>query len=482
MTSYTRSNVWDIAYSYSFKITYFSIQVFTAWFLLVFLFAFVLLWFYSTGSTTFGKYRFLLIDVMISFLVWLVAVDAGNIQQYLFKTNGYYGVIDELDAGKQGTIMIYFNDIRSVLTLWSIMYFCCVSTLLSIKLHRESRINGTYMNQLSMTISSIFAGLLDYGTDLLLIFYWIKSGLYVFVSIELFFILYGQFVASKLINHVKDYCTFDNENNEDDTQDNYNDNDQKIKVKWSWVDIIIKCIFALGFSRIYHSVKTWENDKYIEYEYKWSKLWEIMFESIPSVILSSYITLMELAGNSSDVTAVIVSMFFSFISITNTIVTILNKDRINTNTTESPIAGIKPTSEQIMNQVISIGSKSNDKSSGIGDDLKSLNTDMHTQLWIENESSGEICFFAETPKPKTESTSNHGILHSCQRKLNTLLILIIHFDIKMKNFVIWLFLTTDLFLKCVSIIGNVVVVNFLFADNATNETINFKNIGIAQAF
>ena len=150
------------------------------------------------------------------------------------------------------------------------------------------------MNQLSMTISSIFTGLLDYATDLLLIYYWIISQLYVFVIIEVFFIVFGQVMASQLIEKVKEYSCMRTSSNTE-VESNGNQITSTNITRKSLTDVVISLIFALGFGRVYHSVRSWNNDKLIEYEYKWCKLWEIMYESIPSVILSTYITLLKLA-------------------------------------------------------------------------------------------------------------------------------------------------------------------------------------------
>ena len=89
----------------------------------------------------------------------------------------------------------------------------------------------------------------------------------------------------------------------------------------------------------------------------------IIYESIPSVVLSTYITLLKLVSHNyaAGIIAVIVSMIFPFISITNTIVNILNKDTVaiskhlanvpisksNTNNTQ-----LSDNNEQLMTQVV----------------------------------------------------------------------------------------------------------------------------------
>ena len=450
------------------------------------------IWYWTTFFSVLGKYRFSLIDVVgvSAYYITNLQSSLGTVNEFVgvFKTGGYYGVINELDSGKQGAVKIYFSGLFSVLVLWFTMYFCCVSTVLLIEFHRESGINGTYMNQLSGTISSVFTGLLDYATDVLLIFYWINSQLYVFVIIEVFFIVFGQVMASKFIENVAEYScalgTTDVVSNQNIKRVNHR---CRLECKQiSLLDIVTKLIFALGFSRIYHSVKSWNDNKYLEYEYKWCKLWEIMYESIPSVILSTYITLVKLATDnySGGVGAVIVSMFFSFVSITNTIVTILNKDRICAPDGNPDQIRHKNINEKLLEQVIADGESKNMHHSNynakISQDIEIVEQIRDdTELWVKDESTGEVCFFCEKPKPKAQFSRNR---ESCESKCNSLLMFTLHFDIKIKNFMIWLFLTTHLFLKTVSIIGNIVFVHFFFVQNTSTEIINFKNINNDQIF
>ena len=97
--------------------------------------------------------------------------------------------MDELNANQDNIAHEFFSNYIHVLGIWVAIYFCCVSPILIIKHDPESKIPNTYMHQLNLTISSVFTGLLDYITDILLIFYWIHNELYVFAVMELLFII-----------------------------------------------------------------------------------------------------------------------------------------------------------------------------------------------------------------------------------------------------------------------------------------------------
>ena len=88
---------------------------------------------------------------------------------------------------------------------------------------------------------------------------------------------------------------------------------------------------ACGIGKIYFSIIPWNNNETLKSRYKMCKIWEMLFESMPSVGLSSYAILVNSIGyngyNARN-TSVLVSMLFSFINITNTIVNLLETDKI----------------------------------------------------------------------------------------------------------------------------------------------------------
>ena len=380
--------------------------------------------------------------------------------------------MDELNANQDNIAHEFFSNYIHVLGIWVAIYFCCVSPILIIKHDPESKIPNTYMHQLNLTISSVFTGLLDYITDILLIFYWIHNELYVFAVMELLFIIVSQIMSSLLIKDVPHHAALAaKQNNTEETTKSARD----------WIkNILISCIFCLGFSRVYHSLKKWNGSKYYEYEYKWCKLWEIMYESIPSVVLSTYVTLMEITNtnnnnNKSVSISVIVSMLFSFVSITNIIVSILNKDSIH----------VKKQShdEAIANQIIMIGTNSTTVTSSDESkqaSISNISIDSNQKdLWTTDEVTGEVSFFAEKVKPRPHKSSNKKTF-PFEKECNKCLIFIFHFDIKIKNFMIWLFLTTDLFLKTLSILSIMIFVNYLFVNNANSNSMNFNTMNMTN--
>ena len=200
-------------------------------------------------TNSFGRYLVVLIDLPILTFFFVPAARAllqsnlvPNANEYLFKTDGYYGVVDELNGDQDKIFHQLFTSYFFVLSLWMGIYFCCASIILIIKHDPESTIKGSYMNQLNLTIASVFTGLLDYITDLLLIFYWIYNKFYVFATIEISFIIFGQIMSVLLIKDVPYHSGL------------------PIKpphksIFSRFTNIIVSLIFSLGFSRVYHSLK-----------------------------------------------------------------------------------------------------------------------------------------------------------------------------------------------------------------------------------
>ena len=174
-------------------------------------FSFVSVWlplFYFAKTSEFAKYHLLLVElpiILCGVCSWLMY---RNDMYIGFQTRGYYGVVDELRIGRQGSVMLYIYNMWLVVLFWIIPFFCATSTVLYIKFHRQARIQSTYMNQLSATIVSVFAGLLDYLTDILLVFYWITNKFYVYAIIEASFVVFAQIATSYLIKDVPMYADY----------------------------------------------------------------------------------------------------------------------------------------------------------------------------------------------------------------------------------------------------------------------------------
>ena len=431
-----------------------------------------------TISNSFGKYlAFIVLPVWIFLLtsndskIWVAYIDD------LFKTEGYYGVVDELNVDQDKIVHQVYSDQVLVFVLWMGIYFACASTILLIKHDPKSKIKGTYLNQLNLTIINVFTGLLDYITDLLLIFYWIYNKFYVFAMIELSFIIIGQIMSLLLIKDVPYHAGLPQKS--------------QVVVQKSlltrFTNIILSIAFCFGFGRIYHSLRKWNGNKYYEYEYKWCKLWEIMYESIASVVLSTYVTLMEITNNNSNTNisvSVVVSMIFSFISITNVIVSILNQDNASSSSKSDHI-----NERMIANEIMTASGTasprfqkphvdSKDNADGTANEIEIIDINCKDNrqpidLWVKDEQTCEISFFMEKVKPRKQSKSKKKSC-PCESKWNQFLQFIFHFDVQIQNFIIWLFLTTDLFLKTLSILSIIIFVNYLFINNPNNNTINFN--------
>ena len=586
----------------------------------IFLIVVLPLWIYSGLTSNFAKLHIVIFEFGIGGIgIFMYQLWANDISLFniifgsFFRSNGeYYGVIDELNALQgeysdiQGSVIFWLDRIIDVIILWSLMLFCLVSTILYVKKHNDCEINGTYFNQLDNTIGGIFAGLFDFATDVLLIFYWIHFKLYFYAVLEILFILFGHIMTSYLMNDIeKYYINKLNSKSQSQTQltdkfknSNDHDTDKSKTTCTSLQDCVsaamLKLMFLLGFGRVYHSVRAWNNNELIEYEYKWCKIWELIFETIPSVVLSTFVALMDTIvantinsnsnsnSSSSMNVSVIVSMIFSFISITKTIVAILTKDKdqsnnnteINLNnhnhlqmtsishnnknynnrdhihnqaqkhqlqntkmlitSTESSMIRVPAADDHGFisdtdindNQWQRITSKTdlvNDKddvanhvltADNIDDDdnddgdenipaviqntkpnleveLKSTDSVMSEgapetfayaasaredyndginldQMWIIDSTTGELCFFAEKRLEKEKKEKKKCF---CIRACN----IFWRFDLKIENFLIWIFLMTDLFFKTLSILSIILFVCCLFIPNTSSDSVNFNH-------
>ena len=502
----------------------------------------VILCLYGGITSDFARYQIIMIGFIVAPLFFLIMQFRTTWFAFLFRTNLYSGVIDELNIGKQAPVLKFAKALETVLSMWGLCIFCLVSLILYIKMSSKITMKNHFIYQINLTISSVFSGLLDYLTDVLLILYWINSNLYVYAFMELFFVIVGQIATSYLIRDVPFYCRYNKTTNVISPHNKKNknkENSHKTNINYCWkstMNILKHVCFLLGFRVIYQSIKPWDN-QVVQYEYKWCKLWELMFESMPSVMLSTYVTLMQSTNNNNNETdisvSVIVSMIFSFINLTNTIVAVLNDDQIQPNTV-NPNLSVMPFAETELAVVLSMsqspkgapvsptsdeskinadkedwdsdfdhkddsstmyrysmsrsprseprvvqaphttpkhydisGDNTNDNDNTPANDLNLPDT-----LWITDKHTGEVSFFAEKKKVhgNTRKLSN---LQRCTKYYDQFCRFLLHFDVKIANFVIWVFLTTDLFLKTLSVLSIIVLINYLFVTESNNETINW---------
>ena len=226
--------------------------------------------------------------------------------------------------------------------------------------------------------------------------------------------------------------------------------------------------------RIYYSVQKWDN-KLLEYKFKWCKLWELIFETMPSVMLSTYVALIEtLNGNTSA--SVAVSLAFSFMNITSIIVNSLSDRKIierlkQQQDVDITIELVKMRSHNRMREnVVKNISHSQTPKPDID-----LSVQLHNTIWIKNDKSGDIDSFDEKKLDKNGKNLK-SIQEKCARYCNKFCV-IFRFELKFENFIIWIFLTSDLFLKILSTLSIVVFFNCLFNGdvNVDNNRINICN-------
>ena len=453
---------------------------------------YALLSFYTIMASSLGKYRFFLVDLMIVLPLLLAiafdyvpALNGDNATRdwcymddsgvtFLFRSNTYFGVIDELGVTAQGYFVEYYTRLSWVLLMWAYILFGIIVTLLYIKKSHSSTIKGLYMNQASQTITGVFSGLLDYLTDALLIIYWILNQLYIYAFIQLFFILFAQIVTLYLIKYVSFYTNCSEleynqkEASEDDLSSSSNDNKSFVKHK-----ILKNIAFIFGLGRIYYSVHKWDN-KLVEYKFKWCKLWELIFETMPSVMLSTYVTLIESLNGTTSI-SVAVSLVFSFMNMTNIIVNCL-KDRKTIDDVDITLELVQMRSHNRLKQVIAKNENINDnKSTPKPNDLSKfpLQLQLPNTIWITNDKTGDIDFFDEK-KLNHNNANTRTIQDKCANYGNKCCFMLFRFELKFDNFIIWIFLTSDLFLKILSSLSIIVFINCLF-----NGDVNVDNNSIS---
>lgn len=424
-------------------------------------------------TSEFGRFHFVCFELVaggICFVVFeLMYLQFENgetidspLVNYLFLSNKYFGIIDELHVGKQGTTISILDRIWSTTCWWLMVLFCFTSTVLYIKHNRKSHIKGTYMHQLNITMSGTITGILDYLTDILLIMYWVFRGYYVYATIETFFVIIAQIASFYLIDEAKLYL-----NMNDNVNINFSIRSNNKSTKCTRNFALRNVLLCLGFGRIYYNVKNWNNSKVIEYEYKWSKLLELMFETMPSVMLSAYATIIEGKKVSASI---IVSIFFSFLHMTNSIVVILNQDRIANPAKSSDNSNNNNNNENVWKNIVQNHSSQNSEVS-----QTQLDSVIPEQLWVTDPKTGETMFFAEVEMPKRVKLNKMQKFGKYLKKIHNFCV---KFDTKIENFVIWFFLTSDVFLNILSLLSIVIFINYLFINDTDTSTINLINVGL----
>eukprot|EP01084_Bolivina_argentea_P132456 233748_1 len=141
---------------------------------------------------------------------------------------------------------------------------------------------------------SMYLSLFDIATDIVVISQFIQNKDYQFVALLCLFIFSGQIMGS------------------------FADNFSHLNDKLTKTDKIISLI---GFSRIWFLINSWseqnEDRKYLKL-YNKHKIWEIMFESFPTITFETYALILNVRDPFSEINlfALYFSIFFSLISVT----------------------------------------------------------------------------------------------------------------------------------------------------------------------
>ena len=99
---------------------------------------------------------------------------------------------------------------------------------------------------------------------------------------------------------------------------------KEFQSKASAATLLERSILLTGFGKLWFGVRSWAISKHTK-QFKLLKIWEIMFESFPTVVLGFYVTWQNANRNIS--VSILLSILLSFINITWTIMTVLIKDR-----------------------------------------------------------------------------------------------------------------------------------------------------------
>ena len=145
----------------------------------------------------------------------------------------------------------------------------------------------------SSIVISNFTSMLDMVTDILVVYTWVISGNLDWAMFQLGFILLGQLYSAIIL----------------------------YKLKMANIIEIIVIIFGCG--KLWYGAKTFKQFSDIEY-FKKLKIWEIIFESFPSIVLVFYISISQ---NKIYTSSVVLSVIMSCFNISMTVMLVMFKDR-----------------------------------------------------------------------------------------------------------------------------------------------------------
>ena len=454
--------------------------------------------FYWMLTSLFARFQILVLTLFFA----IVYLGQSSLFKYEQDTQ-YYGVIDELNILPGGAVTP-ITELTHVLLMWFVIVFSLAAAIFYIKFSPNRYIEKSYNYQLNSTILGIFSGLLDYTTDLLLIFYWITSNLYLYACIEIFFIIFAQLLSVLYINDTY----FENKEKKiQSTKNSTSTCSQKIRkqkrlgININPSNILMNVFFGIGWGKIYHSIKKWETAQN-EIQYKLCKLLELMFESMPSVVLSVFVTLKDESNLNASL---IVSLIFSLINITNTIVNVVNKDHMEAikDANNKPTVSPQTSVEQQWSEIVAMNdnhgpavvnkAKSNDivppvnsilsmeimvegtinstdnKNCNVNPNANSNTNSPKTYMWVINPLTKEAEFRHEEQYPK--SGKKQSKKETCCGYLKTMSKVTFRFEANLQNFAIWVFLTSDLFVRILSILSLIVLIDSIIENNSISVVI-----------
>ena len=140
-----------------------------------------------------------------------------------------------------------------------------------------------------MSLIGIYASTFDFYTDILVIVYWWEEGNTSWALIQIFILLIAQLLALVHFRHVK----------------------KKIVTTGACLVILEKIFTVLGLGRQWFTILSWSKREYEE-ELQTMKVWEIMYESFPSLTLQLYLAMIQNKDDYSNaVTASIMAIFIN---------------------------------------------------------------------------------------------------------------------------------------------------------------------------
>eukprot|EP01083_Nonionella_stella_P036912 100689_1 len=176
--------------------------------------------------------------------------------------------------------------------------------------------NKDYAEYLTNRFYSLFGAFLsifDITTDLTVMVLWIKGGLYFWTVMQLTFIFLGTIYSAFYIDDY--YFIADDMTKSEDKKTK--ESERAKRLFWG------RMLTFIGLGRVYHSILGWDEarNKDMEISDRVLKVWEMIFESFPSIVLQTWISLY----TNLDVN-IVLSLFVGMASLTYSFWSVLYGD------------------------------------------------------------------------------------------------------------------------------------------------------------